>query len=64
MVKVTIKGALKKDGESKEDRYCDHCKVQVHLKETYFKLNGYPEWYVKLMKNKKEKKNAKHVNMA
>lgn len=63
--KGNTKGSLKKkDGERKEDRYCEHCKVQGHLKETCFKLNGYPEWYVELMKNKKEKKFGKQVNMA
>lgn len=53
----------RENGERKEERYCDHCKMQGHLKETCFKINGYPEWYVELMKTKKEKKLGKQVNM-
>lgn len=52
-------GFQKKEGEKKEDQFCDYRKVQCHLKERCFKLNGYPEWYVELLKNIKEKKRGK-----
>lgn len=43
---------------------CDHCKTPRHVKETCFKLNGYSDWYIELLKNKKEKTSSKQVNMA
>lgn len=58
---IRSKNFKKKDPERKEDRYCDHCKVQGHLKENCFKINGYPYWYVELLKTKKEKKNTRQV---
>lgn len=54
----------KKDFEKKEDRFCDHCKAHGHLKESCFKIIGYPDWYVDLLKTKKEKKGVKQVNVA
>lgn len=57
-------GFKKKDAEKKEDRFCEYCKVQGHLKENCFKLNGYPDWYVELLKIKKEKKMGRQINMA
>ena len=29
----------------KENQFCEHCNVKGHLKETCFKLHGYPDWY-------------------
>lgn len=54
----------KRKEKEKEDRFYEYCKAQGHLKEACFKLNGYLDWYIKLLKNKKEKKTVKHVNMA
>lgn len=34
------------------DRHCDHCGVNGHIRDTRFKLHGYPDWY-KDLKNKK-----------
>lgn len=35
------KGNMKRrDGKRKEDRYCEHCKIQGHSKDTCFKLHG------------------------
>lgn len=58
--KTTFK---KKDTEKKEDQFYEHCKVQGHLKENCFKIIGYPDWYVDLLKIKREKKVVKQVNM-
>ncbi|XP_019051425.1 PREDICTED: uncharacterized protein LOC109113939 [Nelumbo nucifera] len=44
----TNKGNTKKIDMGRKDRdskYCDHCNVKGHVKETCFKLHGYPEWY-------------------
>lgn len=54
----------RRENEKREDRYYDHYKIQGHTKENCFKINGYYEGYVELMKNKKEKKVGKQVNMA
>lgn len=54
----------KKDFEKNEDPFCEHCKTQGHVKESCFKIIGYPYWYVDLLKTKKDKKNVKQVNMA
>lgn len=54
--KGSNKGPFKrKDADRKE--------AQGLLKETCFQLSGYPEWYVDLMKARKDKKNMKQVNM-
>lgn len=49
----------KKGGDKMEDRFCVHCKVHGNLRENCFKIIGYPEWYVEMMKAKKEKKTGK-----
>lgn len=33
----------RRESEKKEDKYCDHYKIQGHTKENCFKLTGYPE---------------------
>ena len=30
---------------SKNDKYCDHCKIRGHQTDQCFKLHGYPNWY-------------------
>ncbi|KAF7814260.1 uncharacterized protein G2W53_028229 [Senna tora] len=42
-IDVDQKGSKKKD--SKKDRYCEHCNISGHAKDTCFKLHGYPDWY-------------------
>lgn len=58
---MSNKAGFKK--KEKEEILCDHYKAQGHLKDNYFKLIGYPEWYVDLVKTKKDKKQPKSVNM-
>ncbi|XP_073112179.1 uncharacterized protein [Elaeis guineensis] len=38
----------KRDFARKEDRFCTYCKVQGHIRDTCFKLHGYPDWYKEL----------------
>ncbi|KAJ9180683.1 hypothetical protein P3X46_008896 [Hevea brasiliensis] len=44
----------KKKSNKKEDRFCTYFNTIGHVKETCFKLNGYPEWLSEY-KQKKEK---------
>ncbi|XP_058008156.1 uncharacterized protein LOC110669723 [Hevea brasiliensis] len=39
-----VKGG-KQQYKKKEDRVCTYCKATGHVKETCFKLNGYPDWF-------------------
>ncbi|KAF7830598.1 uncharacterized protein G2W53_012931 [Senna tora] len=48
---------FKKGPASKKDKYCTHCNVNGHTKETCFKLHGYPDWFKEL----KEKRAGKKV---
>lgn len=57
-------GFKKRESRKKDNRICDHCEVPGHIRETCFKQNGYPDWYVELLKTKKKKSQAKKVNMA
>ncbi|GAA0160211.1 hypothetical protein LIER_16815 [Lithospermum erythrorhizon] len=42
---------------------CDFCHSKGHVKESYFKLNGYPDWWI--AKNQKDKpQNMKSANHA
>lgn len=52
----------KRNNGKKEDKFCDHCKTFGHVKETCFKLIGYPDWYVETKKNGKDKSSI-HVNV-
>lgn len=36
-------GSKKKDYERKEDKYCGFSKITWHDRDTYFKINGYPD---------------------
>ncbi|KAF7801958.1 uncharacterized protein G2W53_041069 [Senna tora] len=55
----------KKDFVKKGDRFCDHCNISGHTKESCFKVHGYPEWYKELKDAKKNGGNKKAVaNMA
>lgn len=48
-----------KDGRKyKPDRFCDFCKMKGHLKESCFKLVGYPDWY----KGKTVSQNTQNTN--
>lgn len=58
------RNALKiRERERKQYQIYEHCKAQGHLKDTCFKLHGYPDWYVELLKTKKDRKNIKQVNL-
>ncbi|KAF7808820.1 uncharacterized protein G2W53_035563 [Senna tora] len=54
--------------EDKKLEKCSHCQMNGHLRETCFKLNGYPEWYRDLQERKKLQQpfsgNKKAVNVA
>ncbi len=49
----------KKDYEKKDDRFCTHCNVGGHVKESCFRLFGYPEWY----KDFKQRKGRQQFNI-
>ncbi|OAY33402.1 hypothetical protein MANES_13G093290v8 [Manihot esculenta] len=36
--------AYRSNNSKKEGPYCDHCKLGGHIKDSCFKLIGYPEW--------------------
>ncbi|KAF7809463.1 uncharacterized protein G2W53_036206 [Senna tora] len=40
--------------EDKKLEKCSHCQMNGHLRETCFRLNGYPEWYMELREKKKQ----------
>ena len=45
------RGNYKKPEHHKRDKdgeYCEHCNRTGHMKERYFKLHGFPDWYKKL----------------
>ncbi|KAF7802862.1 uncharacterized protein G2W53_041973 [Senna tora] len=46
----------KKKDLSKKDKYCDHCKVNGHTKDTCFKIHGYLEWWKELKEKRTGKK--------
>ncbi|KAF7811393.1 uncharacterized protein G2W53_032369 [Senna tora] len=53
---------FKRKEVSKKDKYCDHCKVNGHTKETCFKIHGYLEWWKELKEKRAGKKTvAAHV---
>lgn len=47
----------KKEGNRRNDRYCDFRRNDGHTRKTYFKLNGYPEWF-------KQRRNKHVTNLA
>lgn len=55
-VKTTLynnaKGNNNRRNQRKEDRTYEHCKAPGHLKESCFKLHGYPDWYKQPKKDK------------
>lgn len=51
----------KKDGGTKIDGFCDHCKNVGHTKETCFKLHGYPDWFKEYKDAKKGGNGSKKV---
>ncbi|KAF7811818.1 uncharacterized protein G2W53_032794 [Senna tora] len=51
-------GRRRETKEEKYAKYCEHCHMNGHLKETCFKLQGYPEWYKDLKKKSTTKKSV------
>ncbi|KAF7835230.1 uncharacterized protein G2W53_010089 [Senna tora] len=47
-----MKRARQKD-DKKWDKICSHCQMKGHLKESCFKIVGYPEWYKELKEQRK-----------
>ncbi|KAL2230793.1 UNVERIFIED_CONTAM: Retrovirus-related Pol polyprotein from transposon TNT 1-94 [Sesamum indicum] len=43
----------KRSAAKKKQMYCTYCKRSGHIREQCFELNGYPEWYKELMKQRK-----------
>ncbi|KAL2242389.1 UNVERIFIED_CONTAM: Retrovirus-related Pol polyprotein from transposon RE1 [Sesamum indicum] len=43
----------KRNTIDKKQMYCVHCKKTGHLRENCFELNGYPDWYEDLMRQRK-----------
>ncbi|KAL2248344.1 uncharacterized protein LOC105162775 [Sesamum indicum] len=50
---VTKNPVKKRSAIEKKQMYCTHCKKTGHLRENCFELNGYPDWYEDLMKQRK-----------
>lgn len=40
-----VTGGRKDYKKSKQDKFCDHCKMKGHTMDQCFKIHGYPEWY-------------------
>ncbi|XP_048232870.1 uncharacterized protein LOC125370624 [Ricinus communis] len=40
--------------KDKEKQQCEHCKQKGHLKESCFKLHGYPDWFKELKDQQKK----------
>ncbi|XP_044483739.1 uncharacterized protein LOC123209672 [Mangifera indica] len=62
----TNKGNTKKTDFSKKDKdskFCDHCNVKGHMKETCFKLYGYPDWYKELKEQQGKSVSRSMANM-
>ncbi|KAF7842217.1 uncharacterized protein G2W53_004515 [Senna tora] len=53
---------FKRKDQNKKDKFCDHCNMNGHTKETCFKIHGYPEWFKELGEKKGGKKQI--ANMA
>ncbi|KAF7843553.1 Retrovirus-related Pol polyprotein from transposon TNT 1-94 [Senna tora] len=47
--------------EEKYAKYCEHCHMNGHLKDTCFKLQGYPDWYKDLKKKNPNIKKPSHL---
>ncbi|KAF7807808.1 uncharacterized protein G2W53_039969 [Senna tora] len=47
---------FKKGGQSKKDKFCSHCNMNGHTRESCFKLHGYPEWFKELKEKRVGKK--------
>ncbi|KAF7804687.1 uncharacterized protein G2W53_028290 [Senna tora] len=57
-----IEGARRRETkEEKYSKYCEHCHMNGHLKESCFKLQGYPEWYKELKKKTGGNKKGQNV---
>ncbi|KAF7835734.1 uncharacterized protein G2W53_010593 [Senna tora] len=46
----------KKKDSSKKDKFCDHCNMNGHTRDTCFKIHGYPEWFKELREKRGGKK--------
>ncbi|KAF7825279.1 uncharacterized protein G2W53_016443 [Senna tora] len=57
-------GGFKKKEVSKKDKYCDHCKVNGHTKDTCFKIHGYPDWFKELREKRANAGKKPMANMA
>lgn len=61
-VKQIVKGISKKRHNIKKgERHWDRWNANGHVRDTYFKLHGYPKWY-KDIKNQKAKSSVKNLS--
>ena len=44
----------------KEGEYCEHCNRIGHMKESCFKLHGFPDWYKKLKEHQGNKSTTRN----
>lgn len=45
----------KRQGLDRKQLYCDNCEMTGHMRDTCFKIHGYPEWYKELHDQRKKK---------
>nr|DAD43575.1 TPA_asm: hypothetical protein HUJ06_001805 [Nelumbo nucifera] len=46
--------------EEKKQQYCTHCNTNGHVKESCFKLIGYPDWYKQLRDQKRKESGTRN----
>lgn len=47
---------------NKSTLYCDYCKSKWHTRDNFFKLHGYPDWYIGMGENKNKDGNKNSAN--
>lgn len=57
------RGNTTRKNQKKDDKTCEHYKMTGHTRYTCFKLNGYPDWYKQLKKDKGAGSGKGSVNM-
>ncbi|XP_058005298.1 uncharacterized protein LOC131181005 [Hevea brasiliensis] len=60
--KKDARSSKTRKGDKKDDRFCNYCNKSGHVRETCFKLNGYPDWFQDF-KQKKFGKGQAHMTL-